>query len=838
MTPIQTTERLLDEIREVMRQNDEQTRLPQNAFYLENDRVVCGNRSLGESRYPYDADGLVVWARSSGIIEACESTFHIFRPLYYAEDASVSFVVGLPLKDGTCDVVSVLGGGRQLNESVERYVVYGTDCAYYITDCAPLLLSVRLHVDAAKHIHLTFSAKNKTEQAQRFYMASVIEAILRFRQSEGFWEKMSKFGYEKDGSFLLRSNTDCLVINRANAGTAPVSHTRTTGKRDVLGGGRLLSDAEALRDGAFVRVRKATNSTDVPVAAEMLWYELPAGDSVRLEYELSYYHDMEQAQAQCGAAVDMAAIDGALQEKAEQDRVCFNYLKVQFSDWHDGIAGNVVSRFMRNVQKQVDFCALGKNYAGNLIGMRDVMQQLEQSLIWNPQKSREKIVTALQYILEEGRPPRQFSLPVGGAMPEMDLRMFIDQGVWIISTLYTYLSYTDDYSILQEPCSYYVVNEQNNRLICKSDRADTVLEHVLHIMSYLISNIDPDTGCLRILFGDWNDSVDKLGKTSKEGQKYGNGVSVMASLQLYQSCQEMCDILQRVGGYEDRISRYRTVRKQLEEGLQQYAVQVSGNARRVLHGWGDDRAYFVGSFCDPDGADRISATAQSFWTICGLLEKDPTMKPEILQAFRRLDGPYGLLTFDKPFPREVTDTVGRIANIVPGTYENAGTYVHSAMFACIALFRMGESDYAWDEIRRAMVITHDNCSMTPFVMPNSYCYNPEYGIDGESMGDWYTGSGTVLLKAIIKYGFGVAPDLGGVQIQTARTMPCDTATLCLTVKGHPIELHYVKAASKGERTYYVDGVKAKTEWNKLMQTETLYIPTADLHDGLVIRVEG
>ncbi|MBQ9963633.1 MAG: hypothetical protein IJP14_00745, partial [Clostridia bacterium] len=804
MTPIQTTERLLCEIREVMRQNDEQTRLPQNAFYLQNDRVVCGDRSLGESRYPYDADGLVVWARSSGVIEACESTFHIFRPLYYAEDASVSFVAGLPLEDGTCDVVSVLGGGRQLRESVERYVVYGTDCAYYITDCDPLLLSVRLHVDSEKHIHLTFSAKNKTEQTQRFYLASVIEAILRFRQSEGFWEKMSKFGYEKDGSFLLRSNTDCLVINRANEGVAPISHTRTTGKHDVLGSGRLLSDAEALRDGAFVRVRKATNSTDVPVAAEMLWYELPAGDSVRLEYELSYYHDMEQAQAECGACVDMAAIDRALQEKAEQDCKCFDRLKVQFSDWHDGVAGNVAARFMRNVQKQVDFCALGKNYAGNLIGMRDVMQQLEQSLIWNPQKSREKMVTALQYILEEGRPPRQFSLPVGGAMPEMDLRMFIDQGAWILSTLYAYLAYTDDYSILQEPCSYYVVNEQNTRVVRKSDRADTVLEHVLHIMSYLISNIDPDTGCLRILFGDWNDSVDKLGKTSKAGQKYGNGVSVMASLQLYRNCKEVCEILRRVGGYEDRISRYNTVRKQLEEGLQQYAVQRSGDARRILHGWGDDRGYFVGSFCDPDGEDRISATAQSFWTICGMLEKDPSLKDDIMQAFRRLDGPYGLLTFDKPFPRDVADVVGRIANIVPGTYENAGTYVHSAMFACMAMFMMGESDYAWNEIRRAMVVTHDNCSMTPFVMPNSYCYNPEYGIDGESMGDWYTGSGTVLLKAVIKYGFGVAPDLNGVRIQTARTMPCDTATLCVTVKGHPIELHYAKAASGDTRTYYVD----------------------------------
>ena len=72
-------------------------------------------------------------------------------------------------------------------------------------------------------------------------------------------------------------------------------------------------------------------------------------------------------------------------------------------------------------------------------------------------------------------------------------------------------------------------------------------------MDYLVSNIDEETGCLRILFGDWNDSVDMLGKTSIEGQKYGNGVSVMASLQLYRNCKELCELLEHIGGYDDKI---------------------------------------------------------------------------------------------------------------------------------------------------------------------------------------------------------------------------------------------------------------------------------------------
>ena len=49
-----------------------------------------------------------------------------------------------------------------------------------------------------------------------------------------------------------------------------------------------------------------------------------------------------------------------------------------------------------------------------------------------------------------------------------------------------------------------------------------------------------------------------------------------------------------------------------------------------------------------------------------------------------------------------------------------------------------------------MVISHPNATHTTFVMPNAYCESEEYFADGESMGDWYTGSGTVLMKEIMR----------------------------------------------------------------------------------------
>ena len=61
-------------------------------------------------------------------------------------------------------------------------------------------------------------------------------------------------------------------------------------------------------------------------------------------------------------------------------------------------------------------------------------------------------------------------------------------------------------------------------------------------------NIDTKDGtnCLRILYGDWNDALDGLGKTNEPDKIYGTGVSVMASLHFYQNLYEISDITRQL----------------------------------------------------------------------------------------------------------------------------------------------------------------------------------------------------------------------------------------------------------------------------------------------------
>ena len=129
------------------------------------------------------------------------------------------FFGGLSREDGTYFPVSVTGASRQMfEEGISRYTVYSLRSAVSIADTPDVVFALKTYVDKAKHIHFTLSAVNKTDKEQKIYLASFIEALLRFDQYETFWQRMSKYGYYKgDGTFVLESrngDSDMLVINR------------------------------------------------------------------------------------------------------------------------------------------------------------------------------------------------------------------------------------------------------------------------------------------------------------------------------------------------------------------------------------------------------------------------------------------------------------------------------------------------------------------------------------------------------------------------------------------------------------------------------------------------
>ena len=812
-------------------------KLPGDCWFLDENSVLAYKRKAGDGRYPYAHDGLTLWAYSSGNISVQESLFNIFLDAREGKEPYLCFFAGEKKEDGTFFPLSLLGIARQpVEKGIKRYTVFTPEAAYYFTETSILFAVVRVFVDTQKRICFSSYIENVSDKAQETYLSAYFNPFMRHAEAEDFETKWYKSCVRTEYGFKFKvteylSRESCLT-HYAELKMSDADGTKTTTSRFEFTGGmnESLNCSHPLQTGDFEKEKEYTEFTDMAVAGSIRALNLKSGEGYREDYVFTFFDDKGYEEKTVNAGMGIAfALDKAIQAaEAKTELAELNELGIRFSGLTGALAGKdeIFNNFIRSVMRQVEFCARAKNYAGPFIGIRDIFQQVEAAIAWIPEYCRSKIVEALNFIGDNGRAPRQYSYPANDLTPpKMDLRAFIDQGVWIVSTVYTYLCYTDDYSILDEICSYYKF-VGNTVQLC--DKKDSVLEHLILITDYLISNLDADTGCLKALYGDWNDALDGLGKTEKEGLEFGNGVSVMASLQLYRNLEEMAGILHKTGKYKEKAEEYLHIRKKLENGLVKNAIVQNANGeRKILHGWGDDRSWFVGSYCDSDGYSRDGLTASAYWILSGLYKTYGGVVPDILKAYERLDSKYGLKTFEPYFPPE-NDKVGRINRLPKGAAENGATYIHATLFGIWSLFEIGEAKRAWEQIYKILPITHEFISTTPFVMPNSYVLNAEKGFDGESMNDWFTGSGCVLLKVLIGCIFGVKPMLNGVKIQMNSYLPAAKARINLKVKGCNISLRYSNDGV-GTRKYFVNGKPIESG-----QEQGIFLAAEDLVKGKLV----
>ena len=836
---------IMAQIRRAVDQPSADRALPADACFLESGAILCRPRKSGVSRYPYSADGLNLWAYSNGVIHAIEGTFNVFRPVHHENESSVQFFAGLPLEDGTYFPVPVLGGGKSTYEPfpIDYYLVYSLAAATYIADTERATFAVRVDVSRQKEMRFSFGCLNKTGAPLEIAYTAYFEALLKMGITDDMWSLYSRQGWSVgDEAFLLRRkgvDYHAMGIRRAVSGAEVGAIYRTSSRPDYLiYQDRCTANAESLRTGALEEQHAQGCKLATPVAAEILHLTVAPGGFGRVDTVCRLSNDPAKEATLCDFTIDPAAIDQEIASFQASEEKRLSALSMTFGPIKDGkVNHNVLNRFLLCLQKQVDFCAMGKNYVEDRIGIRDVFQQLEQAMLWDPAQAREKILRALGYIDVSGRAPRQFSIVDDRSYPpkRMDLDAYIDQGNWVISTLHSYLALTGDFAFLDEKAGYFEIVDEKKNQIRFSDQEDSVLDHLLRIADYLDSNIDEETGCLRALKGDWNDAIDALGSTTDPDKKFGTGVSVMASLHFYQNLKEMADILDAVGRFPEKAANYRALRESLREGLDRYAKETNAAGDvRLIHGWGDHRGYKVGSFCDSDGVDRISFAPYAFWATSGMIERDPALKAVILRDLMKLDSPYGLMTNYPPFT-EASTGVGRIIRTLPGSAENACAYTHASMFSVAALFRIGADEEAWKQLEKTMVIVQKSPSKSPFIMANSYCNNPAGGLNGQSAIDWYTGTGTVMVKNFVRGVFGLLPTLDGLRVGPTAAMPTNEATIALTVKGSAIRLTY-RQTGEGKRRFFVDGREQATQRDPIAEIDTLFLPNAALHNGLEILV--
>lgn len=822
---------------------DKSNALPNNSYFLNYDSIVCFQNSYGDSRYPYDKDGLVLFAHSSGYIDCVEATVNVFRPVYGGlENNSLSLFAG-EWNGEDYTPISVTGAESSLSEKIiERYTVFTPACAYYVTETEKAYFCARVYIDSNKIIRLSLGAVNKAEE-RNIYLCAYMEPTLSDKMFDGIFWRMCRYAEICDnGNYILSANQDNLR-NYMNVNLETVGKTlkrySSVAKNSFMGRrGATAQNALSLKTGEFLHEVKRINTVDWSVATDMVHFELPEDGFVSMEYMLCLSTEENFARANALKSIDIEKADAELLIAQQTQKQIFNNTKIEFlGEWKgDNLHSSTVNSFLRQVQKQSSFCALGKNYVGKYLGIRDVFQQLETALIWQPKECRKQIVKVMNYMLEDGRPPRQVAFPTSeDVLPEFDLRPFIDQGFWIISTLYTYLTYTDDYSILDEVCGYFKTQKTYGPVdFC--DTKDSLLCHIIKITDFLLRNVDEKTGCIKIICGDWNDALSGLGKTTDKDKEFGDGCSMMATFQLYLALDQMIEIIKKTTKDTVLIEKYNTYKENVVKGVLKHGIVENDEGfKRVIHGWGDKQSYYVGTFNDFDGKSRISVTANAFAANSGMINQFPELKHDIAKNILDTDTRFGLLTFSEAFSPDDANYVGGIANITPGTYENKCTYVHAGTFGIMALFIMGYAKEAWDVLEKTAIISHENVTLSSFIMPNSYCQDEYYGFNGESMGDWYTGSGTVLIKEIIKCAFGIEPSLSTLKIIPANYFPTDKAEISLNISDKRVTVRYRNENNK-KRKILLNAVACELKFDNVRDAYFTEINKEDLKKINIIEV--
>lgn len=845
--------------------------LPGNACFLKDGRVLCRERERGDSRYPYGRNGFNFWVYASGYMHGNDGLFFLFLPSGEGQEPSIAFFAGLRIADGHYHPISLLPV-PYLDEAEgiirKRYTVFGADAAYFVTEIDALWSTVRVFVTqaGAASVEIAFSIylQNRSGEVQELYTSAYMNPFCRHQLAATFEDRWFKkvsvvtSGSEgevlEDGSPLppfvvsvnedvsrFRSNTNLMVVRRTVSTPSALADLEMkcqvcTSRGAYRGGPRRgLAQAAFLRTGRFENPAPLTVFHDNAVIGDLNRLRLPPESSVRLDYLLSLPDTPDVFHKVLSAPLRARTVDAAHVGWCRALDNIPHDLDMRFEGCGlEGISDDMLNRFLPLLLKQVQTCADAKGYAhpsaNSLIGIRDVFQAIEGHLFDQPEAAKAKMREALNYVLVDGRCPRQYSLPVHGKPGRADLREFIDQGAWVISTVYTYVATTGDSAFLGDTVGYHRVKPHNENALERAEEEDSVLEHLIRITDYLSRQRDRETGLLRALYGDWNDALDGLGTTGNEANEFGSGVSVMASLQLYRNCAEMIEILTRFGpvGYRGRIEEYQRTIAQLRDGLLGYAVVQRAGERRIVHGWGDGRQYHVGSFRDSDGLARDGLTSNAFWVICGMLAEDPTLRGDILNALNRLDSPFGLKSFEPGFAPDAPG-VGRIPKLPIGTAENGATYIHATTFGIMALFLMDQPTRAWQQIYKILPFAphQHGLSHSPFVMPNSYVCNPELNLTGQNMNDWQTGSANVLLKALIWFVIGFRPGFDTLCVAPAAGSPMRGFEFRGRAHGRRVRITYSKE-DVAERRFLLNGVAVPATPDDLTKVPGVSIPYARL----------
>jgi cellobiose phosphorylase len=431
---------------------------------------------------------------------------------------------------------------------------------------------------------------------------------------------------------------------------------------------------------------------------------------------------------------------------------------------------NVWSKFQLRNQSRFIACL-------DKIGYRDVLQNLMTLADFDPGYVRAAMVETVKYQFPDGRAVRQYEkFPNTGH----DLRMYHDSPVWMPDTLVRYVKETGDKALLDEVVPFL----DSETLRPSQTEAGTMYEHAARAVRSVYGHTGYH-GLCRIGYGDWNDAISGIG-----GEK---GVSVWLSCACVYAARIMAELAGHLGKAADE-EEFQGIVRALTERINEHAWDGAWYIY-AISGKGEP----IGSARSAEGQIHLNVNT---WALFSGVAAAAGREAAVWKAIGQLATPLGHLLIRPSYTQASRPTVGRIADQMPGMFENGSVYTHGESFYLYALVSAGRADQWHREIYQTLP-SHlvPDISTAPPHQQSNFSVGPDHVACGTNLFSNFTGSVGWYRKTIERI-VGVLPDFEALRIAPMPPKAWDAYQVKRTFRGCEMAIDFRRA---DRRTVLLDG---------------------------------
>lgn len=409
-------------------------------------------------------------------------------------------------------------------------------------------------------------------------------------------------------------------------------------------------------------------------------------------------------------------------------------------------------------------------YHGGLLfgtGMRDQFQDILGMVITHPDRVRKRILQALRFQFNDGSTLHNFfKLTDWGEKTNHS-----DTPLWIPFGITEYLNETGDLSLLDEVVPFYDTGEAS------------VYEHMVKAIDYCISQTTA-RGLPKIMNGDWNDTLDKVGPE-------GKGETIWGAQFLAYVLRKTFELLEYKN---DKMTLERW--KRMYERLKNTVNEIAWDGEWYIRAF-KDNGEPLGTHKAEQG--KIFINSQSWAIISGIAPKEradlciESVKKHLL----RENG----VQIVAPAYRKVEEDVGLISRCVPGKKENGAIFNHASSWFVLASILNGNIDLAYDIYMRMNPLNSakriDRYEVEPYVYAE-YVTSPEHETEGQASHSWLTGTAVWMLRIGLDYILGFKTTINGMIIDPHIPSHWKEFRAERKFRGKTIRLHVVNPNGKNK----------------------------------------